>query len=397
MKKSFQICFVVIVSVFLVGLAVLTLFFPQTNAGEYDVWENRRLAEKPVLNIHTVFDGSFFSSAETYLSDHFYGREKLLTANVRYRQLRGCPSVNGVVETDGVLLLDNGIYDRFGAEYKSAAAEMAERLSAVRDVTEENGGIFLYIGVPTQRNVFADAYPAYMNNDLERTEEIKACLLSALSEKDIDVLMMLEDALSLPAASRVSLYSPVDHHFTLKGAAFCVRQALAHLNEIGAQVPVAAEENLSFDVLLNPMLGTYNRKLYGCTDTADSLLVYTLPQEVPYERWDNGVQTDAPLIILPQTETEYVQYTAYMGGDIAETIVKTNRPELKKLLVVGDSFTNAMETILYLSFDEMRSLDFRYYKDKTLSEYIAEYLPDVVLYIRDASVFLNLEGNGNIQ
>lgn len=86
-----------------------------------------------------------------------------------------------------------------------------------------------------------------------------------------------------------------------------------------------------------------------------------------------------------------------MCGDAAETVIKTNRPELKKVLIVGDSFTNAMETILYLSFDEMRSLDYRYYTEKTLTEYIAEYQPDIVLIARDTSVCLGTDGNGNLQ
>lgn len=81
---------------------------------------------------------------------------------------------------------------------------------------------------------------------------------------------------------------------------------------------------------------------------------------------------------------------------MAETMLCTYRPELPKLLIIGDSFTNAMETILWASFDETRSLDYRYYTKKTLSEYIGEYQPDVVLFIRDDTAYLNQNRNGNL-
>lgn len=396
MQKVTKLIFCAAVLLVLVLLAVLTLFFPQTVPGEYDVWENRTLAEQPVLQTQTLFDGSYFTSVESYLSDHLFGRQTLLTANVRYQQLRGSVAVNGVVCSDDILLLDNGIYDRFGATCQQDAETMAQRLSVIRDATEQNGGTFLFVGIPTQRNIFEREYPSFASSDRVRTEDILSCFVPALEKENIPALF-LEDTFREINAPLDTLYSPIDHHFTLKGANLCVRAAIDCLNESGVDIPQVVEDRLVFEALPNPMLGTYNRKLYGCTEATDSLLTYNLPHEVPYERWDNGVQTDAPLIVLPQTETEYVQYSAYMGGDKAETIVKTNRPELKKLLVVGDSFTNAMETVLYLSFDEMRSLDFRYYTEKALTEYIAAYQPDVVLVIRDASVYLNLDGNGNLK
>ena len=45
----------------------------------------------------------------------------------------------------------------------------------------------------------------------------------------------------------------------------------------------------------------------------------------------------------------------------------------------------------------MRSLDLRYYTEKTLSEYIREYRPDVVLCIRDDLNYLSTEGNGDFE
>lgn len=395
MKKLTQIVFLAAVFILLGGLAVLTLFFPQTQPNEYDPWENRNLADTPVFSKSTVFDGSFFSDAEDYLSDHLYGRTSFLRANVRYQQLTGRVSINGVIPSDDVLLLDNGFYDAGLTDPAEAAAVMVSRLSAVQDAVESYGGTFLYVGIPTQRNIYAGAYPSFVNSDMPRTEQSLAAFLPALEQAQINTLFV-QDALDSVKEPISEYFSPVDHHFTLKGAHLCCTEILRYLNEQGCGIPELPSD-LTFETLPNPILGTYNRKLYGLSPVSGEFQIYHTANAVPYERWDNGVPYDTPLIVLPQTETEFVQYSAYMGGDKAETILKTNRPGMKKLLIVGDSFTNAMEPLLYLCFDETRSLDFRYYTEKTLTEYVAEYQPDVVLIIRDASVYLNPDGNGNLK
>lgn len=83
------------------------------------------------------------------------------------------------------------------------------------------------------------------------------------------------------------------------------------------------------------------------------------------------------------------------GGDIAETVIDTGRDELPSLLIYGDSFTNPVEGLMYYSFDEMRTVDLRHYKDMTLADDIALYQPDVVVGIRDYESLLFTDYNGS--
>ena len=92
------------------------------------------------------------------------------------------------------------------------------------------------------------------------------------------------------------------------------------------------------------------------------------------------------LLSLPADEEEMVLYTAFMGGDIAETVIDTGRDELPSLLLIGESFTNAMETLIYASFDETRSIDPRYYEGN-IGDYIARYQPEVVVILRDNTAY----------
>ena len=88
-------------------------------------------------------------------------------------------------------------------------------------------------------------------------------------------------------------------------------------------------------------------------------------------------------------------YDLYMCGDRAETVIKTNRPQLPDVLIYGDSFTNALECLAYYSFDEMRSIDLRHYDKMSLADYIEEYKPDYVICIRDYEALIKTEGNGS--
>ena len=136
-------------------------------------------------------------------------------------------------------------------------------------------------------------------------------------------------------------------------------------------------------------MGSRNRKLYGLWHTTDQLN-YAVPKAaIPFTRTDNGQAVEATLLRLPETGDETVGYTVYMGGDVGETIIRTDRPELPKVLIFGDSFTNALETLLYASFDETHSLDLRHYTAQSLWDYIEEYQPDIVLDVRDDSMWLD--------
>ena len=163
---------------------------------------------------------------------------------------------------------------------------------------------------------------------------------------------------------------------------------------------VANKTNIFDYVIIQP--GYYqnsdmlNQLDYALHPTEDKIEIAYPKEEIPFSRTDNGVPTSAQIYSLPENDKTMVDYTVYMGGDIGETIIETSRPSLRKALIVGDSFTTPLETLLWMSFDETRSLDYRHYSEKNLLDYIKEYQPDVVITVRDESVYLSQEGNGAI-
>ena len=113
---------------------------------------------------------------------------------------------------------------------------------------------------------------------------------------------------------------------------------------------------------------------------------YLSPKEqVSYTRYDDGKESDKPIF----SDSNY--YGAYMGGDISETVINTDRKELPNIMVLGDSTSNSLETVLWMNANIFTSLDFRKYNQSNLIEYLREHPQDLIVVSIISGNFVNLE------
>jgi len=272
---------------------------------------------------------------------------------------------------------------------------MAASLSRLNDLVTSYGGKFVYIGVPEQYSMFRDLYPSFLNNNDELLSLTESSFFSELETYGIDYIDMRREFLQY--GDYAGFYSKTDHHYNLFGAFYVYGVLTDKINGVlDAPLPVLTADDIDFVKLDNPFYGSRSRKLYNAYKTDDKLWYYTQKNPLPYVRTNNYDWAPTDIFALPVDDTSPVTYNLYMGGDIAETIIQTNRPELPDALIFGDSFTNPLETFLYQSFNETRSLDMRYYTDCTLLEYVQKYKPDYVFCERDDTAYLSFDGNGNI-
>ena len=352
---------------------------------DYSYYENRALAEFPPFNMQQVLDSAYFPQVETYISDHFTERTRLIRLNIRKELALHNPVVGETVVTEDVLLPYYGVQlDRQDAEAMAQELDMLDKLNRY---CGQRGIAFLYVGIPEQGSVFRDRYPSYLKDSGFRDMSLTDAFGDSLAQRGIDFL----DMAPYLTADRECYYSTTDHHFNLYGAYETYLRIMEYINTHYCAAPVT--DDLTITPVDTDFLGSRNRQLYGLFETDDALYTGTLAEPIPFTREDNG----APVEATVYSEADRDVYAYYMGGDVAETIIRTNRPALPDVLVVGDSFTNALETILYTSFDEMRSLDFRYYTGKTIYEYLEGYQPDVILYVRDDLSYLVTDGNGDLE
>lgn len=391
-----SLVFLVLFLGFLVLTASLTL---SRKAAASSFYENRALAQKPAATVETLLDGTYFKELNTFAQDHTAGRNRalLLDTFLNLRVLRR-PAVNDIVPRGDTLLPF--------ISYRVAPLDWVEKyvrevekiLVGHARVTEAAGGRFYYVTVPNQNSYFADRYPDWLYSGADYPQEVKRRLyryLDAAAVPWIDVETRFDQAGRPP-----SLFSKVDHHYTISGAYETYRAIVDRINaDTGWDLPVIREGEYTIQELPNPFLGSRSRKYFGLWQTDEKLGLFFPDRPVPFTRTDIAPWLDGPtpndrLDQLPKTDTEPVTYSTYMGGDCSMTEICTNRPELPSVLIYGDSFTNPVEGMLYTSFDTLWSLDLRTYDQMTLDQFIREKQPDIVLCMRDYDCLLSTEGNG---
>ena len=260
-------------------------------------------------------------------------------------------------------------------------------------MTESYGGKYYFVAIPCQYMCYESNYPWYLNDKSEFLGASSEAFFSELEKQGVSLIDVME---LYESAGRPDYFSStVDHHYGIRGAYETYREILRRLEEdTDLTFPTLLEDDFETKTLPNRYIGSRSRKIFGLWDSTERLKLI-LPKEAPtFTRYNNGYAISPELFDLPENDTDDVLYTTYMGGDVAHTMIDTGREELPSILIYGESFTNALETIAWYSFDEMHSLDMRYYKDMTVDEFIEIVQPDVVVCMRDYSVLLETEDYG---
>ncbi|MEG2570063.1 MAG: hypothetical protein RSA70_01355 [Clostridia bacterium] len=384
MKKLSEIIIIAFAALAIFTVCITSFLLPKE---KFSLFENRAMAVAPLINKNDLLSGNYFKSWDNYLNDHVAFRESMLKINTALQvDVLKKPVVFDTVIAGDTLLPFMGYPKIDYAALSGKIDSMVQEISTLNGVIEGYGGRMLYVGIPEQRSVFRERYPRYMDDDSARLNFVQDEFFAGLTSANVPSLDM---APVFKESGGDGQFSKIDHHFTFLGAYDTYKAIAAKLSLTPAQIEIKS--------LPNPYYGSRNRKLYNTFKTDEKLQVGYPKERVDFTRVDNGVVTKADNFKIPKNEHDPVTYTVYMGGDVAETVIKTGRHELPNMLIFGDSFTNPLESMLYLNCNEMRSIDLRHYKDMTITEYIKKYKPDIVIYVRDDSSYYLTGGNGTLR
>ena len=378
---------------FLVFLTVAAAVTAGREKLDYSYYENRALASRPEYTAQADGDGSYVNQWERYLTDHAALRNTLLRVKTQADLALHRPVVNEVVPRDGILLPYLPAVQAQESTVAAQAAEMADNLQRIQSAATGYGGYYCYVHVPCQYAYYPDRYPDYLENNETLSRWSVEYLSRALEERDVP---FLDVAAAFREMGEPDEYaSRVDNHYSMQGAFAAYQLVLEKINaDTGLEIPILREEDVTFEALPNPYLGSRERKLLSCVRLNEPLYVLRPNQEIPFTRVNSGGEEAAAVYAIPPEPWQEITYNLYMGGDMARTHIDTGREDLPSILIYGDSFTNAMECVLYLSFDEMYSLDLRHYHEKPITDFIREVQPDVVICVRDTENLLTLWDNG---
>ena len=336
-----------LVATILFGLLGLVLL-PKQGFSEN---ENRALAPLPVPSLSTVLDGRFMKSAGDYVGDHFPLRGFFITLNTEEQLLLGKRDLAGdyasVPADGGVYFGKNGhLYEVLLPDKTGTFRDNADGLA---EFAKKSGVSLTILPVPSGSQEQPENLPLSAPNHDQRQEfdELKQAV--GRSAQVVDLFSQL----SLRETGQ-DYYFKTDHHWNARGA-YVGYAALA--SAMG--FPCVPQSGFDFRTVPQPFYGTLYSKAVSVGQEADTLtLPYAknapaLTQRVGREEHD-GIYWDEYL-------TKKDKYSVYLGGNPAVTVVLNPAAKGGKLLLLKDSYANAMVPYLAENFSEIHLIDLRYY------------------------------------
>ncbi|MBE6935979.1 MAG: hypothetical protein E7458_05690 [Ruminococcaceae bacterium] len=178
-----------------------------------------------------------------------------------------------------------------------------------------------------------------------------------------------------------------DHHWNAAGAARGYREVLQILECEDAPREVTAEVTLAGRMCGSKALS------YGLMREEDvTLYAYALPE---LRVWINGAPAEAygRQAAFRNGAKDPPSYSLIYGEDDGEVILSTGDPERENLLILGESYDNAILNLVASHYQNTYAVDLRYYEALMgepfrFSDYLAEHEIHRVLFIGNIDYFL---------
>jgi len=258
-------------------------------------------------------------------------------------------------------------FDTFGGTLSSARAYAA----SVNKYAETFPDVKIWVmPIPT-----ASAY--YTPDDAaslpKSTHEFIRAMFEALdpAAEGIDLFPVLAQHVDEP------IYSRTDHHWAPLGAYYAARSFAS-----AAEVPFISLDDYDRHVVENYVGTMYQFSKDTSVKNAPEDFVYYTPRDIDVQTTYITYSLDrSRRRVVSETEPREgkfflpfkgaATYCTFMGGDSKLTKVVTPTKNGRKLIILKDSFGNAIPGYLFGSFEEIHVIDCRYFS-KNMRQYVAD-------------------------
>ncbi len=384
MKKIADALFVGVMLMILTAGLARTVFSPK----DVNTYENRYANKIAPLTAKGWLDGSFQDSVDKALSDQVqlsevYKRTYYNTAS-RFLWTAAAPILpqlqDRYVNAAGTLLFNgNLVYPPRPLSQDMDGETAAERLDGMADNFNQ------YFAAHPEIDFCVYYIERDIDLDFEAGQGMRA------REYFLNQLELPPDRVGyLPVDSFEefqSLFLQTDHHWNCRGSYRGYTQALELL--LPGEAPL---EPLGEPVEVGTMYGS--RSLGLTSNFSEPFYAYRFDfPEMTAQR--NGVPAAGygkQAAFLAGQGDERLTYGAFYGPDDGEAVLSTNRPERENLLILGESYDNAVIQLLASHFNNTYAVDLRYYQpylgeDFRFSDYVEQRGITKVLLIGCMSYF----------
>ena len=297
-----------------------------------------------------------------------------------YADVEGGAEDIAKVSSSGIILVGSGENVRalmgfFGTE--NGGAKYAEVINKYGETFGRSVRVWC-MPIPTSTEFYCPEEAAKFT---KRQWPVFNSIFSHLSNgvQPVDVYSVLAEHTDEP------IYLRTDHHWAPLGAYYAA-QEFARVAGVPFRGLDAYEEHV-----VHRFVGS----MYGYTQNAaikraPEDFVYYVPTEVEYTTTHINYELDEEFHVVSETrpfESKYffsfkdgsgAAYTTFMGGDIKQVKVQTSTHNGRRLLVIKDSFGNAVPGYLFYSFEEIHVADFRYFTKNVVSFVDENHITDIL-------------------
>lgn len=335
-------------------LAVISVMLILTVFGkkeDFSSGENRELTPFPEFSFSALADGSYGKQLESYMTDHFYGREKWVSAQARIESAMCEKIFNGVYINDEILL-DTEVSSRRISQ---------KNIDSVNDFFRNYKGTLYFTAVPTSSGVYGDMLPEYLLTNPEK-KQIDV-LYDGLSEgiRKIDtynILRMLNDNY---------IYYRNDSKLTSYGAYYVYRTVIQKLGFQPSSYDKYTIRHVTSDFRGN----LYSKCLYNGTKS-DILDVYSYSggaEVTSCTAYGNNGMTYRKTLNDESFLSGGDMYRMYLGDEVPFIRIKTSVNNDKKLLLIKDRYADCFIQFLIQHYSEIAVIS-PYDMTKPLSSFI---------------------------
>jgi hypothetical protein len=397
---------VVLVALLMLAFVLVFWFFPRST---YSELEKRDLRQFPEFSWQSLCDGSFTSDVSNWFSDSEPFRDVFMTGSMR---LKSWMTISWFANHDKVTFHAPAPEEETVVEEEEIVPPQAPVVADQRNIQKfqsevpvqakmENSGVIVVGSAPTARalmafnnkkggekgfakvvNLYQETFGPDVNvycmviptaTEFYCPESARSCsqseflVLSDLYAQIDSTVRVVDVYMALRNHVNEDIYLRTDHHWSPLGAYYAARQFAM---VAGVKVPELEEyEPRTIKGFVGSMYG-YSKDITVKKSPED--FVYYTPRDVNYSTTYRVYTLDKDYRITGEKKARkgdfFVAvsntssaYCTFMGSDVRITQVKTDADSDRRLLVLKDSFGNAIPGYLFDSFEEIHVVDFRYF------------------------------------
>ena len=340
---------IVTASIFILFILVIGFFSFFGERRAVSEAENRELAHMPEFSYDSWINGQFAGEYDNFVADSFPWRDYFLMLNANINNYFSQVSF----DDEGVWIENRFLYkDRGMGHYVPVEEDIDIYADAINYVKGKLPDTDVYVLlVPAAFNLYA---PERFQDPLTKADVNIKKIFSRIdnSVNKVDIYSALNNA------KDEYLYFRTDYHWTARGA-YCGYKVFAE--KAGFQ-PVSLDE-MRHSVVEGDFFGALIREMHepeALKDSPDFVEVFFPQIEYTATRYVDADMTEGTPLELVRDSFDWPdKYYAFNRGDHPLIHIVTENKNGKKLMVIKDSFANAMTAFMICDFEEVFYVDYR--------------------------------------